>query len=74
MDNTCKNCRYWKRLDNRYSKPSNFGECFCPKIQYGYSQEDDPDNMVFYVSIGGLDNDASLEVGQNFGCIHFKQI
>ena len=60
----CKNCKYWTR-----QKSENFGYCSSSKLGYGcpITKGDE----VSYTDIECYG--AVLELGENFGCIHFEK-
>ena len=73
MKNRCKNCKYFKRNTHRlYS--DKYGECNCSKFMYGSSYEEEciksTDNLLYQDYEG---YSASLEVGEDFGCVHFEK-
>lgn len=68
----CKKCKYFKRNDGKYNS-KKYGECISNKFEYGtssdYKDKPDTDKLLY------MDYDwysADFEVGENFGCIHFK--
>jgi len=73
--NRCKNCKYFKRNDGNYYS-SKYGECECDKFIYGDSfdskeNKDSKQDELFYIDYEWYK--AYVEVGENFGCIHFKK-
>ena len=85
--NRCKNCKYFKRHNGAYDW-NKYGECQSQKLLYGASQENETvkvydDNypytkektetdLLLYEDAEGYD--AYLEVGEDFGCIHYKEV
>lgn len=70
--NRCKNCKYFQRYTDKNNN-NKYGECNCKKFIYG-SAFDDKNNLndkLFYMDYEWYE--AYIEVGENFGCIHFKQ-
>lgn len=69
----CKNCIYFKRHTSNY-KNKHYGECSCNKFEYGstYSKDEKETDKLFYSDHD--DYDADFEVGEYFGCIHFKEV
>ncbi len=73
LQNQCKNCKYFERHTGEYDN-KQFGEC-CNKQKFVYGTSDDNKNggnndILFYMDYEWYD--ASLEVGEDFGCIHFE--
>ena len=71
MEKLCKNCKYFKRHeDSAYS--SKFGNCICSKFIYGSAYENTKKaDELFYEDYESYM--AFFEVGENFGCIHWKE-
>lgn len=69
--NKCKNCKHFKRYtDERYS--NKYGKCDCNKFQYDISKKKETEtDKLYYMDYEWYN--ADIEVGENFGCIHFKQ-
>lgn len=69
----CKNCEFFekhKKNDIYDIFSTHYGYCLCPKFCYDMSDEDDKDfSRLYYMDGEGWS--ASLEVGENFGCVHF---
>ena len=83
--NQCKNCKYFKRYTGEYGN-KNYGRCQSNKILYAETNEDGVDywnntkeerhtlkdtDLLLY-----MDSDAyyaKIEVGQDFGCIHYQK-
>lgn len=71
--NKCKNCKYFQRYNDERSN-NKYGLCKSNKFIYGDSSDDNnksKSDKLFYMDYEWYD--ASVEVGENFGCIHFKQ-
>lgn len=68
--NKCKNCKYFQRNTSSYEN-NNFGECSCDKFVYDSVWKDSETDTLYYWDAEGYR--ADFEVGENFGCIHFKQ-
>lgn len=74
--NKCKNCKYFQRNDNEYSN-NKYGQCKSDKFIYGDSFDDNDDNnesksnKLFYMDYEWYN--AYIEVGENFGCVHFLE-
>ena len=69
--NNCKNCKYFQRNTEPYEN-NNFGECSCDKFVYDYLDlEESETDKLYYWDVECYR--AYFEVGENFGCIHFKQ-
>ena len=70
----CKNCKYWN-TENAYaildSDPliQNYGDCDNPKMNYE-NHDGEKDNLVYADYEGHM---AGISVGEDFGCIHFKE-
>ena len=62
--NRCKTCGHWKRNTGSYNS-QRMGECDSAKWEY--EGRDLPDGVV-YADYEGLS--ASLETGEDFGCVH----
>ena len=78
--NRCKNCIYFERF--KYEKIDNgvfrtmkinvkYGKCKSNKLQYGSSYDEKETDKLLYEDSESYK--AYLEVGQDFGCIHFKE-
>jgi len=82
--NQCKNCKYFKRYTGEYDN-NNYGRCQSNKLQYGETTKDglevydetdklhkiqETDYLV-YMDCEGYN--AEIEVGQDFGCIHYEE-
>jgi hypothetical protein len=68
----CKNCKYFKRHTGKNDN-KKYGKCNCEKFNYGDAL-DDKDNLndnLFYMDYEWYN--ADIEVGENFGCVHFKR-
>ena len=66
----CSECRYWER--EHYSWGDTvFGDCGNLKIVHCSDGRDDPpsDGLGYSAFEGG---DASVKMGEDFGCIHFE--
>ena len=71
--NKCKNCKYFQRNDDKNSN-NKYGECKSDKFIYGESSDDNNESKsdkLFYMDYEWYN--AFVEVGENFGCIHFKK-
>ena len=81
--NNCKNCKYFYRHHNfMWDK---YGDCVNKKIAYGesnhrgylqcldnrWTEKIKDTDMVLYMD--GESYSAELEVGEDFGCIHFEE-
>jgi len=64
---TCKTCKFWKRR----IRGLPHGKCSCPKFIYT-SKHDVTSDTLIYCDYECYD--ASLETGEDFGCIHHKAI
>lgn len=66
---TCKSCKYFNEKSSGTSYVS-YGDCDSDKLRYGEPNKNETDNLLFedYECYG-----ASLYVGKDFGCIHWKQ-
>lgn len=73
MKKICKNCEHFKPSEEKLEK--GFGKCNCPKFKYESSygwqgREIEKDNLLY------MDYEwyrAYIDVGEEFGCIHFKE-
>lgn len=69
--NRCKDCKYFKH-EKEYS--DKYGECTSEKFVYGDSLDivkyQNATDMLFYMDYEWYK--AYVEVGEDFGCIHFK--
>ena len=79
MEKLCKNCKYFKRHENSVFS-SKFGNCTCSKFIYGsafeHTEKEKNDfsekaDELLYEDYEGYS--AGFEVGENFGCIHWKE-
>lgn len=71
--NKCKECKYFKRNTSEYYS-DKYGACICNKFIYGYSKDERELNLndkLFYMDCEWYD--AFFEVGENFGCIHWRK-
>lgn len=70
--NRCKNCKYFQRYNNK-NYNNKYGECNCEKFIYGgsFDDEDNLNDKLFYMDYEWYR--AYIEVGENFGCVHFKK-
>ena len=73
LQNQCKNCKYFKRHTGKYDN-KQFGKC-CNEQKFVYGTSDDNKNggnndILFYMDYEWYN--AGLEVGEDFGCIHFE--
>jgi len=62
MKKKCKNCKYYEKITS---------ECWCNKFVEGGDVNEGGRDIISY-----HDHDrygAVIEVGENFGCIHFKE-
>lgn len=72
MQKQCKKCKHYSPYKEDLSK--GFGACNCPKFKYeiAYNWKEnglEKDNLL-YMDYEGYN--AGIEVGEEFGCIHFK--
>lgn len=71
--NRCKDCKYFKRNTDKFWS-NKYGVCECNKFIYGSSCDENivknTDQLLYEDSEGYA---AGFEVGQDFGCIHFKE-
>lgn len=66
MEKICKTCK-WSIPASNVSGSKKFYKCHCPKLRYAdYPKKDE----LAYMDSEGYN--ASLSVGPNFGCIHWK--
>lgn len=73
MQKLCKNCKYYTPHTEELSQ--GFGSCDCPKFKYesAYNWKEnglEKDNLLY------MDYEwysAGIDVGEDFGCIHFKE-
>lgn len=81
----CKNCKYFKRNTGEHDN-NNYGRCLSNKLLYAETTEDgvknwdkekderhilkDTDLLLF---MDAEDYDADVEVGQDYGCIHYEE-
>lgn len=79
--NRCKNCKYFERFKNWETNNemirvivsnTKYGKCKSDKLQYGSSWDEkkETDKLLYEDSDS---YQAFLEVGEDFGCIHFKE-
>lgn len=69
----CKDCKYFIKNQGGFID-KNYGKCNCKKFVYdGFSN--DPDyNITDQLIYGDYESyNAFFEVGDDFGCIHFKK-
>ncbi len=68
----CKNCKYFQRYTNENFN-NKYGKCNCDKFIYGDASDDknNSNDKLFYMDYEWYE--ADIEVGENFGCIHFKK-
>ena len=71
--NKCKDCKYFIRNDGEYNS-IKYGECksdkFIYETSYELKEKEIADKLLY------MDDEwygASFEVGEDFGCIHFKR-
>lgn len=70
MERLCKNCKYYAKKDRVRGK--DFGCCSCDKFVYtGGEHLPLEDDMLIYEDFEQYD--ACFFVGENFGCVHFKE-
>lgn len=71
----CKECKYFERNTEKW-KNNKYGECNCDKFLYNECLNEEEkervknNDMLLYTDYEGYL--ATFEVGENFGCIHFK--
>ena len=73
MERVCKNCQHFKPFEEE--KEKGFGECSCPKFKYE-SAYDWKERKITKDSLLYMDYEwyrAYIDVGEEFGCIHFKE-
>lgn len=72
MEKICKNCKYYKANDISF-RNRHYGECRNEeKLQYDYSTAETTEyDKLFYQDSESYQ--ALLEVGEEFGCIHWKE-
>ena len=83
--NQCKNCKYFKRYTAEYDN-NNYGRCQSNKLLYAETTEDGVeiwDNEKYerriikdtdlLLCMDAEDYHAEIEVGQDFGCIHYEE-
>lgn len=72
MQKQCKNCKYYSPLKNE--EEIGFGSCECPKfkydIAYNWKEKGLEKDYLLYMDYEWYN--ADIEVGEEFGCIHFK--
>lgn len=76
MHKICKNCKFFSKSDDY----KFYGECNNPKMEYESAycyeklkerkQEEIEKDKLFYMDYEWYD--AGIEVGEEFGCIHYK--
>lgn len=72
----CKDCAYYEENKGAYNR-KHYGQCSNEKFIYdAYCDEKEEkriskNNCLLYVDHDAYS--ASFEVGENFGCIHFKR-
>jgi hypothetical protein len=66
MEKICKTCK-WSTPTSNVLRNKKFYKCHCPKLKYDNSPEKDE---LCYMDSEGYN--ASLSVGPNFGCVHWK--
>lgn len=82
----CKNCKYFKRYTAKYDN-HKYGRCQSNKLLYAETTGDgvnywDNEKMERHILkdtdlllyMDAEDYYASVEVGENFGCIHFEGV
>ena len=70
--NRCKNCKYFKRNSGDYNS-DKYGACNCDKFIYGGSEDEKEPKLndkLYYMDYEWYR--AFVEVGENFGCIHWR--
>jgi hypothetical protein len=69
MEKICKNCKYFNQDED--DKEIGYGTCACEKMIYDCACCFEPKekDLLFYMDYEGYN--ASIEVGEEFGCIHF---
>ena len=65
---TCQTCAFWTRLDS-LSAP-HAGKCNSPKFVFASHYHDLDVDGLMYITYDG--NEADLETGEAFGCIHYQ--
>lgn len=83
--NQCKNCKYFQRYTGEYDN-NNYGRCQSKKMLYSETTKDGVDywddekresrplkdtDLLLYMD--AEDYYANIEVGQDFGCIHYEE-
>lgn len=81
--NQCKNCKYFKRYTREFDN-NNYGRCQSNKLLYASTTEDGVENwdkgerrilkdtdLLLFMDADGYQ--AEIEVGQDFGCIHYEE-
>jgi len=73
MEKICKNCKYYESYENFKSNTNeHYGRCNSEKLQYGdCNDEKEFIDMLFYEDYESYK--AFIEVGERFGCIHWKE-
>lgn len=73
----CKDCMYYQENTERYER-KQYGKCCNEKFIYDSWLNDNEEDEVrknndclLYADYEGYS--ASFEVGENFGCVHFKR-
>lgn len=70
--NRCKDCKYFQRNTSKY-RSNKYGDCNCDKFIYGDSNDEKDlkkNDRLYYMDYEWYS--ASVEVGENFGCIHWE--
>lgn len=71
MKKICKNCKNFQQYED--DEKLHYGNCTCKKMIYdcAYCYKPKERDLLFYMDYEGYS--ASIEVGEEFGCIHFKE-
>lgn len=67
--NTCKNCKHFKYQNSEYEEKGVSGTCNCEKFIMGYHNPPIQSDEVLVED----DEGWGFIVGEDFGCIHFKE-
>lgn len=68
----CKNCKYYFKFVDKPYKPQKYGDCNCEKFEYEeYGNYKNIKDKLVYSDYEGYS--AYFYVGEEFGCIHWKQ-
>lgn len=69
----CKDCKYFQKFEAEYEclPDKDMGKCLSGKILYERDVTEYTDNVLVYGD--SEEYWAYHSVGQNFGCIHFKE-